>query len=88
MMRGGGTDTPLPQVLSSVGTYTQEGEEEDILDAGSQSSADEDLMPGLLKSFSGLNLTAAEKVVDTSSESGFDQVTSCSFRLVTMNTVH
>ena len=41
MMRGGGTDTPLPQVLSSVGTYTQEGEEEDILDAGSQSSADE-----------------------------------------------
>ena len=41
MMRGGATDTPLPQVLSSVGTYTQEGEEEDILDAGSQSSADE-----------------------------------------------
>ena len=41
MMRGGGTDTPLPQVLSSVGAYTQEGEEEDILDAGSQSSADE-----------------------------------------------
>ena len=41
MMRGGGTDTPLPQVLSSVGTYTQEGEVEDILDAGSQSSADE-----------------------------------------------
>ena len=40
MMRGGGTDTPLPQVLSSVATYTQEGEEE-ILDAGSQSSADE-----------------------------------------------
>ena len=87
MMRGGGTDTPLPQVLSSVGTYTQEGEEEDILDAGSQSSADEDLMPGLLKSFSGLNLTAAEKVNDSSTESS-DQVTSWSFRLVTMNTVH
>ena len=45
-------------------------------------------MPGLLKSFSGLNLTAAEKVDDSSSESGFDQVTSWSFRLVTMNTVH
>ena len=45
-------------------------------------------MPGLLKSFSGLNLTAAEKVVDSSSESGFDQVTSWSFRRVTMNTVH
>ena len=45
-------------------------------------------MPDLLKSFSGLDLTAAEKMVDTSSESGFDQVTSCSFRLVTMNTVH
>ena len=45
-------------------------------------------MPGLLKSFSGLNLTAAEKIVDSSSESEFDQVTSCSFRLVTMNTVH
>ena len=87
MMRGGGTDTPLPQVLSSVGTYTQEGEEEDILDAGSQSSADEDLMPGLLKSFSGLNLTAAEKVNDSSTESS-DQVTSWSFRLVTVNTVH
>ena len=41
MRRGGASDTPLPQVLSSVGTYTQEGEEEDILDAGSQSSADE-----------------------------------------------
>ena len=45
-------------------------------------------MPDLLKSFGGLDLTAAEKIVDTSSESGFDQVTSCSFRLVTMNTVH
>ena len=44
-------------------------------------------MPGLLKSFSGLNLTAAEKVDDSSSESS-DQVTSWSFRLVTMNTVH
>ena len=70
-----------------MGTYTQEGEEEDILDAGSQSSADEDLMPGLLKSFSGLNLTAAEKVNDSSTESS-DQVTSWSFRLVTVNTVH
>ena len=40
MMRGGGSDTPLPQVLSSVGTYTQGGGEE-ILDAGSQSSADQ-----------------------------------------------
>ena len=40
MMRGGGSDTPLPQVLSSVATYSLEGEE-DILDAGSQSSADE-----------------------------------------------
>ena len=87
MMRGGATDTPLPQVLSSVGAYTQEGEEEDILDAGSQSSADEDLMPGLLKSFSGLNLTTAEKVNDSSTESS-DQVTSWSFRLVTVNTVH
>ena len=38
---GGATDTPLPQVLSSVGAYTQEGEEEDILDAGTQSSGDE-----------------------------------------------
>ena len=37
---GGGSDTPLPQLLSSVGTYTQEGDE-DILDAGSLSSADQ-----------------------------------------------
>ena len=41
MRRGGASDTPLPQVLSSVGAYTQEGEEEDILDAGTQSSGDE-----------------------------------------------
>ena len=41
MMRGGAPDTPLPQVLSSVATYSLEGEEEDILDAGSGSSADE-----------------------------------------------
>ena len=40
MMRGGASDTPLPQVLSSVATYSLEGEE-DILDAGSGSSADE-----------------------------------------------
>ena len=39
-MRGGGSDTALPQLLSSMGTYTQEGEE-DILDAGSLSSADQ-----------------------------------------------
>ena len=44
-------------------------------------------MPGLLKSFSGLNLTTAEKVNDSSTESS-DQVTSWSFRLVTVNTVH
>ena len=40
MRRGGASDTPLPQVLSSVATYSLEGEE-DILDAGTQSSADE-----------------------------------------------
>ena len=40
MRRGGASDTPLPQVLSSVATYSLEGEE-DILDAGSGSSADE-----------------------------------------------
>ena len=40
MRRGGASDTPLPQVLSSVATYSLEGEE-DILDAGSRSSADE-----------------------------------------------
>ena len=40
VMRGGAPDTPLPQVLSSVATYSLEGEE-DILDAGTQSSADE-----------------------------------------------
>ena len=40
MRRGGASDTPLPQVLSSVATYSLEGEE-DILDVGSGSSADE-----------------------------------------------
>ena len=40
MRRGGASDTPLPQVLSSMGTFNQEGDEE-ILDAGSLSSADQ-----------------------------------------------
>ena len=44
-------------------------------------------MSGFLEAFGNLNLTAAEVVIDSSSESS-DQVTSWSFRLVTVNTVH
>ena len=41
MQRGeGGAATPLPQVLSTLGHFTPEGDEE-ILDAGSLSSSDQ-----------------------------------------------
>ena len=40
MQRGGGSDTPLPQVLSTLGHFTSEGDEE-ILNAGSVSSSDQ-----------------------------------------------
>ena len=39
--REGAPDTPLPMVLSSVAANSLEGEELDILDAGSGSSGDE-----------------------------------------------
>ena len=109
---GGGAATPLPQVLSTLGHFTLEGEEE-ILNAGSLSSSDQvtslalpswiyerrfkvttkleafvqDSMSGFLEAFGNLNLTPAEVVIDSDSETS-DQVTSWSFRLVTMNTVH
>ena len=44
-------------------------------------------MSGFLEAFGSLNLTAAEGVIDTDSESS-DQVTNWFSRLVTMNTVH
>ena len=44
-------------------------------------------MSGFLEAFGSLNLTAAERVFDTDSESS-DQVTNWSSHLVTMNTVH
>ena len=44
-------------------------------------------MSGFLEAFGSLNLTAAERVFDTDSESS-DQVADWSYRLVTMNTVH